>query len=99
MKLFGVLLDGVIGEVDIFVGQIPHIVLFRAQPQIALIEHPNFWRRVLFNQYPLPDIELLAFNKERILDILLSDILHVLIEGKIENVVDFGKAFYSSSPG
>lgn len=61
--LLMVLLNGVVGEVHEFVVDVVKTIVVAAEAEIALFVEPDDWGIVVFNEYPLPDIKLLAIDE------------------------------------
>jgi hypothetical protein len=92
-----VLLDRVVGEMGEFVVEFGRVVFLQAEPEVELGVDPYFGRGVVFDQYPLSDIELASVDDEWILDVFLHDELCFLVERVVEDVGEFRDAFDASS--
>ena len=95
--LLGVLLDAVVGEMGKSVVDVIEGVFVVGEAEVALVVEPNGWRREVLDGHPLADVELPAFDEERVFDVLLHDKLGGLAEAVVSDVVDIIEASYSSS--
>ena len=95
--LLGVLLDAVVGEMGKSVVDVIEGVFVVGEAEVALVVEPNGWRREVLDGHPLADVELPAFDEERVFDVLLHDELGGLAEAVVSDVVDIIEASYSSS--
>jgi hypothetical protein len=99
VELRTVFLDRVVCEMDVAVVDVLQRVALSAEAHVALIVEPHLgWVKVL-NEYPLPNIELPLVDQQRILDVLLRNILDVLVEAVIHDVEQVVEASNSSSTG
>lgn len=97
--LLMILLNGVIGEMHEFVLNVVETIVVATEPEVALFVEPNNWRIIVLDEYPLPDIELLAVDEKGVLDILLDDKLAVLSEAVVGNIIQVIHAFDPSPSG
>lgn len=81
------LLDRIIGQVrEAIVDVVKREIVIR-KSEVAFFVEPNFGRIEVLDKHPLPDIELPAFDKQRVLDILLDDELSRQTQTIVSDIV------------
>lgn len=72
IALFVVLLDTVVGEVDVTIVDVIERKIICAETDVTILVHPDFGRAEILDQHPNADVELFALDEERIFDVLLD---------------------------
>jgi hypothetical protein len=82
-----------------FVAQLGGVVLVQAEAAVELTVEPDLRRVVVLHQHPLPNVELAPVYYERVLDVLLDDVLRLLAQRVVEDVGEVGQALDASAAG
>ena len=76
---FGVVfLDGVVGEVGVFVAQFAGVVFLEAEAAVELPVKPDLGWGVVLDQHPLSDVEFAPVYYQRVLYVFLDNVLRLL---------------------
>ena len=74
---------------DVSVAQLFWVIGFQTESDVEFEVEPDLWRIVIFNDHPLPDVEFPTFYQERVLYVLLNDILGLFSERVVKDIVQF----------
>ena len=80
-----------------FVVNVLKTVVISTESKVALLVEPNSRRVIVLDENPLPNIELLAVDQQRILDVLLDDKLAIFAHAVVGDIIQIVHAFDASA--
>lgn len=86
--LFVLLLNMVVSQMNESVLDIVQRIVIHTKSQIALIIKVDFWRIVVLNVHPLPDIKFSTFKKHWLFYVLLDHKLYIPTKAVVSNIIE-----------
>lgn len=80
-----------------FVVDVVQRVLVAAETKVAFFIEPDDRRVEVLDQYPLPNVELLAVDQQRVFDVLLDDELAIFSQTVVCDIVEIVETFDASA--
>ena len=93
--VFGLVLDGVISQVNESIANVVKVVLSGARPNIAILITVPFQRTVNASHHAVDsEVKFTLVDEKRVVDILLNDESTILFGGPSDNVLNFSHVLY-----